>query len=144
MKLIKRHREIIVYGIVGGGTTAINLTTYLAFAKVLNIQYLVSNVLAWISAFAFAFLANKLWVFQSKSFKKSLVLREMISFLIARGSTGIMDNLLMFTFVDLIGLNDLFSKVVDTCISIIFNYILSKFWIFKKKEKVSQRKSVFE
>jgi putative flippase GtrA len=132
---MKKHREIIVYGLVGAGTTIINFGTYYLYTNIFGIHYLVSNIMAWISAFAFAFLANKIWVFESKSFKRNLVLKQLTSFFFARVSTGIMDNCLMFVFVDLVGLDDLVSKVIDTIISITFNYILSKFWIFRKENK---------
>lgn len=137
IKLIKKYREILVYGIVGGGTTVINLSAYYLFSSIIGIQYLISNVLAWIAAFAFAFLANKLWVFESKSFQKDLVIKELASFFFARISTGVLDMLLLFVFVDFIGLHPLVSKVIDTVISSILNYILSKFWIFNMERKKS-------
>lgn len=137
IKLIKKYREILVYGIVGGGTTVINLSAYYLFSSIIGIQYLISNVLAWIVAFAFAFLANKLWVFESKSFQKDLVIKELASFFFARISTGVLDMLLLFVFVDFIGLHPLVSKVIDTAVSSILNYILSKFWIFNMERKKS-------
>ena len=137
IKFMRKNREILVYGIVGGVTTVINLSAYYLFASIIGIQYLISNVLAWIFAFAFAFLANKLWVFESKSFQKDRVIKELASFFFARVSTGILDMLLLFIFVNLIGLHTLVPKVIDTVISIILNFILSKFWIFKMERKDS-------
>jgi len=132
IKLLKKYREIILYGLVGGGTTVINMGSYLLFTKTFGIQYLISNIMAWIAGFLFAFLANKIWVFRSKSFQKQLVIKEVVSFFSARITTGLLDMLLLFTFVHFIGLSDTLAKVIDIVISTILNYILSKFWVFKK------------
>ena len=43
--------------------------------------------------------------------------------------------LLMYLCVDLLGWNDMVMKLASNVIVVILNYVLSKFFIFKKKEK---------
>ena len=57
------------------------------------------------------------------------------AFLGARLGTGLLDMLIMYLCVDLLGWNDMVMKLASNVIVVILNYILSKFFIFKKKEK---------
>jgi len=98
--LWKKYKEIFFYGIFGVGATVINIASYQVFAKICGIPYLVANVLAWILAFIFAFITNKLFVFESKSWGRSVAMKEFLGFLSARLATGILDTALMFTFND--------------------------------------------
>ena len=66
-KLCIKHKAIIKYGIFGALTTIINIVTYVVCYTYLGISNVVSNVIAWIIACSFAFITNKIWVFESKS-----------------------------------------------------------------------------
>ncbi|MGI6348326.1 MAG: GtrA family protein [Eubacteriales bacterium] len=136
-KLIIRYKEFILFGIVGGGTTIINMGSYFLFSRLLHVHYFTSNILAWIAGFAFAFLANKLWVFQSKSFAKQIFTKELVSFFSARAATGILDMGILYLFVSIMGIPDLISKTMDVVIIAITNYFLSKYWIFKRRKSTA-------
>ena len=73
-KLLKKHKELISYVFWGAATTAVNYCVYFLCTQLLQIQYLISNVLSWVAAVAFAFVVNKLFVFASKSWKAGTVL----------------------------------------------------------------------
>ena len=77
LNLYKKYKEIINYLIFGVLTTLISIVTYAIFTKVFHIDYLISNVLSWIIAVLFAYITNKIYVFESKS-KKNI--KELISF----------------------------------------------------------------
>lgn len=125
--------ELIIYGIVGVLTTVVNVAIFQLFSNVLNVHYLISNVVAWVVAVIFAFVANKLWVFKSKSWQRELVQREAISFVIARLMSLGVDMLIMYLAVDILAVDELIAKIVANVFVIIINYVLSKLWIFKKK-----------
>ena len=79
MKKIKelfiKYKEIIMYLIFGVATTGVNWVVYSLLMKAVlvhapgsdDVKMTVSNVIAWIAAVIFAFITNKLWVFESKS-----------------------------------------------------------------------------
>ena len=90
-----------------------------------------SNCLAWFFAFVFAFITNKVFVFESKEWKTKKAIYEMISFTFARLMTLFIDTALMWFLVYKISFNDMLSKIIVNITVIILNYILSKFWIFK-------------
>jgi len=132
--LIIKYREIILYLIVGFLTTLISLAVYyLCTATVLDpnnpFQLQVANVISWVAAVVFAFFTNRIFVFRSKSKK---ILKEAVAFFLARIGSLLMDMAMMFVMVSLIGMNDRIAKVITQVAVIILNYVLSKFFVFKK------------
>lgn len=96
-------------------------------------DYLDANCIAWVVGVIFAFVANKLWVFESKSWKPSVAFKEFTGFVGARVFSFIVETLLMFVFVTLLSQNENFAKILCAVVTIILNYIFSKFLVFKKK-----------
>ncbi len=130
--LYNKYKEIINYLIFGGLTTLISIGTYALFTKIFNIDYLISNVLSWIIAVLFAFVTNKLFVFESKSKDKALVSKEIINFFFFRIVSLGLEMIIMYVFVDLLLINDLITKIIAQVIVILSNYIFSKVFVFKK------------
>ena len=67
-ELLKKYKFIILYGIFGVLTTIINIVTYALCYDMFNISNVVSNIIAWVLSVLFAFITNKIWVFESKCF----------------------------------------------------------------------------
>ena len=130
--LYKKYKEIINYLIFGGLTTLVSIGTYAIFTKIFNIDYLVSNVLSWVIAVLFAFITNKLFVFESKSKDKALVSKEITNFFFFRIVSLVLEMVIMYVFVDLLAINDLITKIIAQIIVILANYIFSKVFVFKK------------
>ena len=131
--LYKKNKEIINYLIFGGLTTLVSILTYALFAKIFLINYLISNVLSWIIAVMFAFITNKLYVFESKSKDKKIVFKEITNFFFFRIVSLIIEMIIMYVFVDLLSIDDLITKIIAQIIVILSNYIFSKVFVFKKK-----------
>ena len=119
--------EVLSYLFFGGCTTLINILTFWLL-RLLKIGVYASNVVAWIVSVLFAFITNKLFVFESKgnSFKQG------ISFFIFRLISLVFDMGIMYLFIDVLHWNDLLSKVIANVFVIIINYIFSKVFVFKK------------
>ena len=66
-KLIKRFKPEIAYLIVGGVTTLISLSVYYLLNVFCELNYIVAHFISWIIAVAFAYFANRKWVFISKN-----------------------------------------------------------------------------
>lgn len=125
-------KELILYGICGALTTILDIGIFWFLANIVNLHYLVANAIAWFLAITFSFLANKYYVFESKSFAREVWVKEAAEFLGARGISCIIDMGGMFLLVSILGINKNYAKLFITLVVIIINYILSKFWIFKK------------
>lgn len=149
--LIKKHKEIISYIFFGALTTAVSFVSYSIFVLLFNavglqnIVFLgaslavsIANLISWVCAVLFAFVTNKLWVFNSKSFEKDVVLPEFLKFLSSRIATGVLEIIAVPLLVSLglgfalFGIEGLLAKLIATVVVIILNYILSKLLIFKK------------
>ena len=150
--LFKKYREIIMYMIMGFATTAVNWVAYAACVSIFHIDRLVwgfdidvliSNVIAWTVAVIFAYVTNKLLVFESYSWKLSFVIKEFVLFISARLATGVLEILGVPFLVGLglnqtiLGIEGMVSKVLVSVIVVILNYVFSKLIIFKK-EKVTE------
>lgn len=135
-ELYLKYKEIINYLIVGVLTTVVSLTVYYGLVlTVLNpknpIQLQAANIVSWICAVAFAYWANRKFVFESKS--KEIV-KEAGAFVTARVGTLVMDMVFMFVTVSLFGMNDKVAKLLDQVMVTIANYVFSKLFVFKDKQ----------
>lgn len=125
------NRETISYLVFGVLTTIINYVSYEA-CKWLGIHYTVATVIAWVLAVAFAYITNKLFVFESKSFDKAVLIKEITAFVSCRIFSGLCDLGFMVLAVEIIGINDSIAKLVANVFVVVINYIFSKLFIFKK------------
>lgn len=130
--LIIKNKEIIKYLIFGILTTLVNILCFYILDK-LNIDIYINNTISWIVSVIFAFITNKLYVFESKSLDIKTIFKEGTSFLGARIFSYFVDMGTIYLLFDGLKINKLISKIVSNIIVIIINYIFSKF-IFKKKE----------
>lgn len=86
---------------------------------------------AWGLAVGFAFFTNKVYVFRSRDFRRSVWLRELWEFFLARAATGIVDFAGMYVLISLLCQDEILSKVLLNLFVILTNYILSRYWIFR-------------
>ena len=107
-----RYKSILAYMFFGVCTTAVNLIIYFLCSRVMNFSTIFSTVVAWFIAVIFAFVTNKAWVFESKSWKREIIGKELTSFFACRIATGILDVVVMMVTVDILLMND----VIKMCI----------------------------
>ncbi len=138
MKIIKKiidkvfTREIIMYGICGGITTVSNIALYWLLLRI-GIDYKISNIISIIFAIIFAYLLNKFLVFKSKTDNASKLSKEVLKFALSRGFTMLLDYFGLVFMVEVLALNNFYSKIFITMVVIILNYILGKNIVFKSK-----------
>lgn len=133
LKLMKKYQSFIAYGVFGIFTTLVNIITYSLCYNGAGISNTVSNIFAWIFAVTFAYLTNKVWVFESKSWKKEVLKKEIVAFISCRLATGVMDLLIMYICVDIMNWHAMLMKIISNVLVIILNYIFSKLVIFRKR-----------
>ncbi len=150
LKLIYiKYKEFILYTLFGVLTTLANLFTYLGATALFGEKYvLINNALAWIAGVVVAFVTNKLYVFDSKSWKLKVALKEFAEFVAARLFSFAFEEFGMLFFVSILHFSEksiellgftipghFIAKVILSIFVVIFNYFFSKFVIFKKKKK---------
>ena len=135
-ELYTKYEEIINYLIVGVLTTVVSLATYFICTETFldpnkKLELQIANIISWVFAVAFAYFTNRKYVFKSKN---KNMLKEASSFVGSRILSLLMDMFTMFIIVSVLHLNDKIGKLVSQVIVTIANYILSKLFVFKKKE----------
>jgi len=128
-------REIIVYLIAGILTTIINLIIYYTCTILFNIDYRISNGIAWVIAVLFAFFSNKYFVFLSMDNNLSVISKELISFTACRMLSLAFEMFSLIFMVESIKMNNSIAKVLVSFIVIIINYVFSKLFIFKSSKE---------
>lgn len=137
INLYKKYQEIINYLIVGVLTTVVSIVIYFLFSLILdienNILFILANVLSWICAVIFAYITNKKFVFNTTTSNKKEEIKVFSMFVSSRITTLLIELAFMFITVKVILINDKIAKVIAQFIVIVLNYVLSKLFVFKKK-----------
>ena len=131
--LYLNYKEVINYLVFGGLTTIVNFVAYCIFARVIGIDEVLSSGIAWVCGVIFAYVTNKIFVFDSKTETKKELLKECASFFLARIVSGITCDVGTFALmVKVFHINDIVSKIVTQVMVVIVNYVFSKFVVFRK------------
>lgn len=139
--------ETVSYLIVGVLTT---LVDYLAFVLVneslqaggavtKDTAVMAATLLSWLLAVLFAYLTNKLIVFRNFCFAPAYLARECAGFFAARLLSGVITFFLMWLMADLLSWNEYLAKIFTSVFNMVFNYVASKLWIFKKQTNEADR-----
>lgn len=131
--LLIKYKEQILYLFFGGCTTVVNIVVFALCSDILHMELLVSNFMAWVLAVFFAYITNKIWVFESKTETLNELVKEIGSFVFARVVTLLIDMLIMYVGVEILFINKMIIKVLTNIVVIVANYVFSKLFIFKKK-----------
>ena len=133
LEIYRKNEEVIKYLFFGGCGFFVALISY-EIPRQLGLDIVPSNIISWIIAVIFMYLTNRTYVFKSNKKDKKSVTVEVVSFFVARLSTLLLETLCILLIAEVLHWGDLFAKCVGQFVVIVTNYILSKFWIFKKKD----------
>lgn len=168
--LFGKYREIIMYCVFGATTTLVSWVVYSLCERLLPpvhmadsafeplvsrlihllggstdvdtfLSMTLAGVISWLVAVTVAFVTNKLWVFESRSWEAPLVRAEALTFFGGRIATGLLEIAAVPALVGwgfdltLFGVNGLPAKILVSLVIVVLNYILSKFISFRTAEK---------
>lgn len=125
---MKKYKQFMSYLFVGILTTGVNYFTYMILLSC-HIEWLIANSIAWLFAVIFSYYHNKKYVFKSHGSIKE----EFISFLTLRCLTLLVENISLFILIETINIHQFYSKIIVSLITIISNYLLCQFKIFKEE-----------
>ena len=120
-------KELISYVVFGAFTTLINIAVYFIFTDIFHINYIIANIVSWFVSVMFAYVTNRIWVFESDN---ENVAKEVFLFYGGRIFTVVVDTLLMILFIDVLLIGNFVSKITVSIIVIILNYLFSKWVVF--------------
>lgn len=138
--LTKDWRSILMYLIMGGWTTVVNIVVYWICEELFHLDYRISTTIAWVFAVVFAYVVNKRFVFKSVTNTWRDRFAEMGSFFGFRVLSFFMDLGTMMVLVGLLSINGTVSKILANVIVLVANYIFSKKFIFKDRSAPAAEK----
>ena len=109
--------ELLNYVVVGGLTTLVNFVVYF-FCTHIQLHYLIANVIAWIFAVLFAYIANRKYVFKSEGNDQKA---EFLQFVSLRAVTLVVESLLLFVCIQLAAMNENIAKIFISIVTVIGN-----------------------
>lgn len=137
--ICRRYREALAYLFFGGLTTAVNVGLFMLLSACTPLATGTANAIALTTSILFAYVTNKLWVFESR-LGGLAALKEFAMFIACRAATGLMDQLIVVAGVDWLGtavglgesaLWALGVKIFANVLVLIANYVFSKVLIFR-------------
>ena len=133
--LYLKHEEIVNYLIVGVLNTIVSWAAWFICAyTILDAQVVWQNaalsVISWVVGVVFGYFMNRIFVFKSK---EPNILKEFLQFSGGRVSTWLLDLVMMVLMVNVLRINEAFSKIFVSVLVMIGNYVISKLFVFKKK-----------
>ena len=130
----KRHREMLLYLFFGGVTTVVSIGSFWLFDGVLHWNEHIANTGSWLLAVLFAYVTNRLWVFQAPTKGLPAFLRQMFRFYSGRLATFATEELLVLVFITWLSFPALAVKIAAQIVVLVLNYIVSKLFVFKQKK----------
>lgn len=137
----KKNKEVLLYLFFGVMTTVVSFITA-GIAKALlesvgagdGAVANVSSVFSWICSVTFAYITNRIWVFESSARGTAEILREGASFYGGRVFTLLVEMLIMNIGYAKLGFGYWLTKIAANVIIIVLNYVISKLFVFRKKK----------
>ncbi len=134
--LIKKvlTKEVIFYIIFGVLTTIVNISIFYLLTLI-HFDENLANVIAIILAVLFAYFTNRKIVFNSTANTLKEKLTEFYKFMLGRAFTMVVEMVGFYLLFNIIGIQEMISKLAISVIVIILNFFISKFFAFKKAKK---------
>ncbi|MCD7726765.1 MAG: GtrA family protein [Ruminococcus sp.] len=137
----KKNKSVLLYLFFGVLTTAVSFLAAFVGKEVLeavgfgkDFVSTASTVFSWICAVTFAYITNRIWVFNSKAKGAGEIAKEAASFYGGRVFTLVVETLMMWLGYSLLQINYWITKIIANVVVLILNYVISKLFVFKKSD----------
>ena len=131
-ELLKKHeklvRQILKFGVVGGGAFLIDYSVLYLLTEFVGIHYLISSVISFIVSLIFNYILSIYWVFDVTKKQTS---REVFVFVILSVIGLLINQVVMYVGSDLLHIYYMLTKLVSTFIVMVWNFVTRKIFIEK-------------
>lgn len=124
--------QFVKFGLVGVSNTVVSMAVYYLVLWIDEDLYMVGSVLGTIVSIANAFIWNDLFVFTGnpKDFKS--VMKRLGKTYVSYGGTSALSTVMLWVEVTFFGVDRAFAPIVNLLVTIPLNYLINKFWTFKR------------
>lgn len=130
----KKYKEVLLYLFFGGASFVISIGSYGFCNITLGINELIANIISWVLAVTFAFATNRIWVFDAPTDTFGGFMKQMLAFFGGRVVTLVIEEIILLIFITVLQFASMPVKIVAQIVVIVMNYIISKWFIFKKEK----------
>ncbi len=123
--LISEGFRFCIIGLIG---TSINLLIFLFFLNLIDLNYILSGIIGFLSPIPIIYQLNKLWTFK----KKKLNRRSLLYYYIVCIIGLLIHTLLLFVFTSILEFYPLVSQIPAIIGSTMSNFLLSKYIVFNR------------
>ena len=124
--------QFIKFGLVGVSNTVVSMAVYYLFLWIDEDLYMVGSVLGTVLSILNAFIWNDLFVFTGNSRDFKSIMYRLGKTYVSYGGTSLLSNVLLWLEVTLLNVSKVYAPIVNLLITIPLNYLINKFWTFKK------------
>lgn len=138
-KMYRKYEEVVSYLFWGVAAFVLSMFLFWLFNNRWGWNEHAANILDWIIVVIFAYFTNRTFVFKSTVKDIKGMGKEFRDFVLARLSTLVLEEVILFVFITWMGydskLQTMIVKLLAQFAVIVANYVLSKLFIFKNKNK---------
>lgn len=120
-------KQISKFSVVGATAFFIDWGTMTFLTEVFGVHYMISTTIGFVVSVIFNYMASMRFVFTHK--EEMSRRREFIIFIVLSVLGLLLNNVLMFIFVDLVHVDYRISKVFATAVVMVYNFVTRKVFL---------------
>ena len=129
--IIKKFRTLVLYGVIGCCSSALDFLLYSFFVQLLSWHYIVSNCISVLAGITTSFVLNRAYNFKVKDKTK----RRFAIFLCVGLCGMILSNAILYYCIDMMLMNKIVSKILSIVLVVFIQFLFNKYVTFKPSIK---------
>ena len=129
-------QQFIKFGLIGVSNTGIALFIYYIFVWFEKSLYQLGNVIGWLVSVAWSCYWNNRFVFTQEQNNFKQMLKRLLKSYVSYGSTFLLSVILLHVEIEWWKMSEKIAPIANLLLTIPLNFILSKYWTFRKENEV--------
>ncbi len=124
--------QFVKFGLVGLSNTLLTYVVY-AILVTLGLHYQLSNVISYAAGIFNSYYWNNKYVFQEEEGQRRNHVKALAKVFASYGFTFCIGAVLLYVWVDVLGISSYLGPVINLLVTIPLNFILNKLWAFHER-----------
>lgn len=130
--------QFIKFGLVGVTNTILSYSVY-SILIWLSVHYILASIVAFIVSVAWSYMFNNRFVFKKAANEDRIWWRILLKTYASYAITGlVINNIMLYVWVDVLKINEYLAYLINLGITVPLNFILNKFWAFRRRIEESR------
>jgi putative flippase GtrA len=131
LDLLKKHRRIIIFAVIGGINTLVDFLVFTVFHELTFLAIEICQAFGYCSGIICSFILNRTLTFRKGT--TTDLKTQILRFLIVNGISALI-SMLLIKWLDFMNVNAYIAKVLVTGIVMVINYVGYKLFVFVVKD----------